>query len=495
MKHALEFVVLEGAVVQCRGQAKAVLDQGYLPRPVASIHGAHLGDRHVAFVHHQKEIVSEVIEQAEWPLPGLSAVEVTAVVLDSAAEPQFSHHLQVVGGALLKSFAFNEASLFVEPLHLFDHVLLNLPDALMQGVLSRNKEVGWVNAQRLKLVQDLAGFRINGLDAFDLISPEMNAHCMVGIGQENIDHIAVDPERSPAEFAPGAVIKAFNEAVKKGVPADDLARLDFDHAFVKLHRVSNAINAADGGHHDDVPATAQQGRCGRESELFNFLVDGQILFDEGSARGDVGLWLIVVVVADEVLDQVVGKEFLEFTVELRSQGFVVAQHQSGSLRPLNHIGHRERLARACDAKEGLVGHPSVQSFDQLSNGFGLITLGLEFAVKFEAGHLAKSEAQKKGAEPPFLSKHAAVFQILFSDHLKAHFSEDVLVELHLGCVGAEITDGFRAQVDVLAVDDVSKSGHGLCNLDVVDRTKDFSALASLCADFEGQAIDFFCKSL
>ena len=194
MDHAFELVVLERPVVEGRGQAETVLDEGDLSRPVAAVHGAHLGHRDVALVDHQQEVVREVVEQAEGALPGLAPVEVAAVVLDATAEAQLPHHLEVVRGALLQPLAFDEPALLVEPLDLLDHVLLDLPDALLQGVFAGDEEVGRIDAERLKGVQGGPVFGVNGLDALDLVAPEVNADRVVGIGQEDIDHVAIDPE-------------------------------------------------------------------------------------------------------------------------------------------------------------------------------------------------------------------------------------------------------------------------------------------------------------
>jgi hypothetical protein len=57
----------------------------------------------------------------------------------------------------------------------------------------------------------------------------------------------------------------------------------------------------------------------------DLVVDDGVLLDVGVARGDVRLGLVVVVVADEVLDGVVGEELLELAVELRRERLVVAR--------------------------------------------------------------------------------------------------------------------------------------------------------------------------
>ena len=47
----LEFLEGERAVIQRRGEAKAIVNQHVLAAAVAEVHTAHLGDRHVRFVH------------------------------------------------------------------------------------------------------------------------------------------------------------------------------------------------------------------------------------------------------------------------------------------------------------------------------------------------------------------------------------------------------------------------------------------------------------
>ena len=73
----------------------------------------------------------------------------------------------------------------------------------------------------------------------------------------------------------------------------------------------------------------EQGAGGGVAQAVDVLVDGGVLLDVGVGLGDVGLGLVVVVVADEVLDRVVGEEVLELAVELGGQGLVVGDDQGG----------------------------------------------------------------------------------------------------------------------------------------------------------------------
>ena len=64
-------------------------------------------------------------------------------------------------------------------------------------------------------------------------------------------------------------------------------------------------------------------------------IDRGVFLDVDVALGDVGFRLVVVVIADEIVDGVVREERLELAVELRGQRLVVRQDQR---RPLHGSG-------------------------------------------------------------------------------------------------------------------------------------------------------------
>ena len=97
----------------------------------------------------------------------------------------------------------------------------------------------------------------------------------------------------------------------------------------------------------------QERAGGAEAHLIDPVVDRHILFNVGIGPGDIGFGLVVVVVGDEILDGVVGKECFKFLIELRGQGFVVGDDEGRSLHIFDHIGHGESLARAGDAQQNL----------------------------------------------------------------------------------------------------------------------------------------------
>ena len=116
------------------------------------------------------------------------------------------------------------------------------------------------------------------------------------------------------------------------------------------------------------------------------IVDGGVLLNEGVAARNVGLGLVVVVVADEVLDRVVGEELPELAIELRRQDLVVSEDQGGPLQLLDHTGHGEGLARAGGSEQDDVGVPGLEALGDRLDGGGLITGGLEGCFESKLGH-------------------------------------------------------------------------------------------------------------
>ena len=102
--------------------------------------------------------------------------------------------------------------------------------------------------------------------------------------------------------------------------------------------------------------------------------------------GDIGLGLVVVVVGDEILHRVVGKELLELGAELGGQGLVVGQHQGGPLDLLDDLGHGEGLARAGDAQKHLMLEALFNALSQRGDGLRLIARGLIIGMELEFGH-------------------------------------------------------------------------------------------------------------
>ena len=131
--------------------------------------------------------------------------------------------------------------------------------------------------------------------------------------------------------------------------------------------VDRRTQAIDARHRrdDDHVAALEQRVGGGVAEPVDLLVPARVLLDVRVRPRQVRLGLVVVEVADEVLDRVVGEELAELGVQLGGQRLVVGQDQRRLLVTLDGLGHRVRLAAAGHAQERLVAEAAREPVDEL----------------------------------------------------------------------------------------------------------------------------------
>jgi len=117
--------------------------------------------------------------------------------------------------------------------------------------------------------------------------------------------------------------------------------------------------------------------------LVDMVVDRGVLLDESVGGRDVGLWLVIIVIGNEVFHRVLGKEGLELGIELRGQQLIGRDDQRRALQALDHGGHGEGLARAGHAQQSLVGLAGLDTGAQGVQRRGLVPGRLERRHKFE----------------------------------------------------------------------------------------------------------------
>ena len=89
------------------------------------------------------------------------------------------------------------------------------------------------------------------------------------------------------------------------------------------------------------------------AQTVDLVVDRRVFFDVKVPGRQVGLRLVVVVVADKVFDGVVGEKRHEFGRELSGQGLVMRDDQGGALCLFDDRGHGEGFAGSRDAQKRL----------------------------------------------------------------------------------------------------------------------------------------------
>ena len=94
------------------------------------------------------------------------------------------------------------------------------------------------------------------------------------------------------------------------------------------------------------------------------IVDRCIFFYIGIRLRKIRFRLIVIVIADEIVNRVMGKKPLKFVKELGGQRLVVHHHQRRPLDVGDHAGQCEGLSRAGHPQQHLVRVPGTETIDK-----------------------------------------------------------------------------------------------------------------------------------
>ena len=229
----------------------------------------------------------------------------------------------------------------------------------------------------------LARQRIELDDVLDLVAEEADAPGRILIvGRENLQIVALHTEIAAGEAGIVALI------LERDQLADDLALvLDLPllhregHGRIGFDR-PDAIKAGHRRDDDDV-VPFEQRAGGRMAHPVDALVHARFFFDIGVGPRHIGFGLIIVVIADEIFDRVVGKEALELAIELGRQDLVGRQDQRGALQRLDRLGHGEGLAGAGDAQQHLIALALARRRHQLRYGSRLVARGFIVAHQLE----------------------------------------------------------------------------------------------------------------
>ena len=382
----LELVELQRAVVVGGGQAEAVVHQRLLAGEVAVVHGANLGDGHVALVHQNQQILGEVVQQGERRLAALTTVEVAGVVLDAVAVADLPQHFDVVARALLQTLGLQQPVVGLEVGQTVAQVVFDLGDAALQLVLADGVVAGGEEDDVGHVPQHPPGDDLDLGDALDLVAEELHAHrLLLAGGGDDLHHIAPDVEGAALGLEVVAAVLNLHQPVQQLLDLHLHALAQGHGKILVLRGVAQAVDAADRSHDDHVPALRQPA-CGAVAHAVDLIVDGAVLLDEGVRGGNVGLRLVVVVVGHEVAHGVVREELLKFARQLGRQRLVVGDHQRGPVGLGDDVGHGEGLARAGDAQQHLVLHALLQPLRQGLDGLGLVAGGRVIGVQMKHGH-------------------------------------------------------------------------------------------------------------
>ena len=367
----LELLERQRPVVERARQAEAVLHQDVLAGLVAEEHAPGLGDRHVGLVHEHEEVRGEVVEQRPGTAPRRPPREVPGVVLDPVAGAGLAQHLEVEVRPLQEPLGLEEPAGILEELRALLELGLDVADRLVQ-LLPRGDEVpGGVDIDPVALREHLAGERVELRDALDLVAEELDAHREVLVRRMDLEGVAADAELAADEALVVPLVLDVDEVPEHRVAARPLALDEPDGDRSVVDGRAEAVDAGD-GRDDDHIAALEEGAGRRVPHLVDLLVARGVLLDVRVTARDVRLGLVVVVVRDEVLDRVVREELFELPVELRGEGLVVGEDQGRPAGVGDDLRHRDRLARAGHALQGLPFVAPREPGGELARGPGLV---------------------------------------------------------------------------------------------------------------------------
>src|SRR5208283_3085744 len=372
---------LERTIVAGGGEAPSELDQVVLAAPVALVHPLDLRDGDVGLVDEREEVVREEVEERVRGLPRATSGEVAGVVLDPRAVAGLPDHLEVVVDPSFEALGLDDPLLVLELLHPFVPFLLDLAQDPAE-TLVHGEEVGCREDRELR--EPAALFLGHGVEFHDLADrAPVEYDTMNGLARaHHVDRPAADAEAAPLQLDVVAVVLHPDELLEQGLSRDFLAHREFDDGGPVVLGRAETVDAAHRGDDKNVPSGEE--RLGRPvPQPVDLLVDGGILFDVEVDLGDIRFGLVVVVVADEVLDRVLGKERSELAHELCRERLVRADDQRRTLEACDHVRHRERLAAARDPEERDELLSPLHPLDDRVDRLGLVALGHEVGLELE----------------------------------------------------------------------------------------------------------------
>ena len=153
----------------------------------------------MALVYHCQKVIRKVIEQAERFRAFGASVEISRIVLDARAVAELAYHFEVVVDALVEALGFGVLADLVEARHLQRQVVLNHSDGLLRALLRRDENVGRINQDVVERFERVAVDGFERLDGLDFVAPEYYPAGVVGVGKEDFDRVALDPELAALE--------------------------------------------------------------------------------------------------------------------------------------------------------------------------------------------------------------------------------------------------------------------------------------------------------
>ena len=233
--------------------------------------------------------------------------------------------------------------------------------------------------------EQLSRQRVEPADPLDGVAPPLDPIAGLLVAREDLERVALDTEGATRAAHVVPLVLDVDEPLHRELERE----LGAPHGSQELPLVllggAEPVDARDAGHDQDV-ATGKQRGGGRVPQPLDLVVHRRVLLDVRVRLRDVGLGLVVVVIAHEVLDRVVGEDLPELVGELRAERLVGRDHQGRTLDPFDQVGDRERLPGPGGPEERDLLLPRLDALDQLFDGVRLVPGRTELGGDLEGGH-------------------------------------------------------------------------------------------------------------
>ena len=202
-------------------------------------------------------------------------------------------------------------------------------EPLLVGDVVRRRE----QRERVELLDDLAGERVDRADALDLVAEQLR--CAPPAPRTRGTPRSCRRARGTCcGRTPKSLRSYCSSTSRRRIARWSRSSPTLEHQQllgVHLGR-TEAVDRRDRRDDDHVAAGEQRAR-GRVAQPVDLVVDRAVLLDVRVGRREVRLGLVVVVVGDEVLDPVLREQLAELGRELRGEGLVRRQHQRRPVAP------------------------------------------------------------------------------------------------------------------------------------------------------------------
>ena len=168
------------------------------------------------------------------------------------------------------------------------------------------------------VLHDLARGGIELTDPLHGVAPPFDPVAGLFVRWEDLERVAGDAERSARAADLVALVLDVDQPLHGEVHGDLGPAIDAQQLALVLLGGTQAVDRGHAGDDQDVLPAEERGG-GRVPQPLDLLVHRAVLLDVRVRLWDVGLGLVVVVIADEVLDRVVREELPELVGQLRGE--------------------------------------------------------------------------------------------------------------------------------------------------------------------------------